>query len=201
MRSIGVIGGSFDPVHYGHICLAEDARDMASLDKVVFMPARFQPFKLDRDITSGKDRAAMLEIAVEGEPDLTVSTLELDAERISYTYLTLRELRTKFGSDDRIYFITGTDTFIELSTWYKGADILAENGIVVGIRPGYKEDEVWRKEAHYRKSFGTDVKIIHNRRLDISSTAIREKIMKGESTGGMLPDKVRDYIDEHGLYK
>ena len=94
MRSIGVIGGSFDPVHYGHICLAEDARDMASLDKVVFMPARFQPFKLDRDITSGKDRAAMLEIAVEGEPDLTVSTLELDAERISYTYLTLRELRT-----------------------------------------------------------------------------------------------------------
>lgn len=88
-----------------------------------------------------------------------------------------------------------------MGTWYKADELLSDNGIVVGIRPGYREDEVEQKSALYRTAFGTEVIIIKNRRLDISSTEIRERVRKGESTEGLLPQEVRDYIDEHRIYK
>lgn len=201
MKRVGVLGGSFDPVHYGHLCLAQDARDMAGLDEVILMPAKLQPFKLDKHLTEPADRLEMLRIAAMLLENISVSSKELDADRISYTATTLGELREEFADRDKLYFITGTDSFIALGTWYKADELLSDNGIVVGIRPGYREDEVEQKSALYRTAFGTEVIIIKNRRLDISSTEIRERVRKGESTEGLLPQEVRDYIDEHRIYK
>ncbi|MCI2061352.1 MAG: nicotinate-nucleotide adenylyltransferase [Eubacteriaceae bacterium] len=201
MKRVGVLGGSFDPVHYGHLCLAQDARDLAGLDEVILMPAKLQPFKLDKRLTEPADRLTMLKIAAMRLENISVSSRELDSDRISYTATTLDELRQELDDGDKLYFITGTDSFIALGTWYRADEILAHNGIVVGIRPGYREDEVEQKSALYRTAFGTEVMIIENRRLDISSTEIRERVRKGESTEGLLPQEVRDYIDEHGIYK
>jgi len=201
VKRVGVLGGSFDPVHYGHLCLAQDARDMAGLDEVILMPAKLQPFKLDKHLTEPADRLEMLRIAAMLLENISVSSKELDADRISYTATTLGELREEFTDRDKLYFITGTDSFIALGTWYKADELLSDNGIVVGIRPGYREDEVEQKSALYRTAFGTEVIIIKNRRLDISSTEIRERVRKGESTEGLLPQEVRDYIDEHRIYK
>ena len=93
MKRIGILGGTFDPVHCGHIHLAEDAMKQGGLDEVIFIPARLQPFKLGKKITSGEDRLAMLQLATEHTPGFAVSSYELDAEGVSYTYLTLRALQ------------------------------------------------------------------------------------------------------------
>jgi len=170
-------------------------------DEVILMPAKLQPFKLDKHLTEPADRLEMLRIAAMLLENISVSSKELDADRISYTATTLGELREEFTDRDKLYFITGTDSFIALGTWYKADELLSDNGIVVGIRPGYREDEVEQKSALYRTAFGTEVIIIKNRRLDISSTEIRERVRKGESTEGLLPQEVRDYIDEHRIYK
>ncbi|MEE3363031.1 MAG: adenylyltransferase/cytidyltransferase family protein, partial [Anaerovoracaceae bacterium] len=106
MKKTGILGGTFDPVHYGHIRLAEDAAELAGLDEVKLVPARIQPFKSKLEITDDKDRLAMLRIACGESSRLSVSTIELDEPRISYTYLTLNEIKTLLDNDDKIFFIT-----------------------------------------------------------------------------------------------
>jgi len=137
MKRIGVLGGTFDPIHLGHLSLARDAIFQAKLDKVIFVPAGKQPFKLWNDISSAAERMDMLRLAVLDEKDMEVSGVEIDSEEISYTYKTLRALRNKMDSGDKLYFITGTDTFLKLETWKEAEALLRENAFVVGVRPGY----------------------------------------------------------------
>ena len=113
MKRIGILGGTFDPVHCGHLHLAEDAMKQGRLDEVIFIPARIQPFKLGKKITSGKDRIAMLQLATERTPGFSVSSYELDADGVSYTYLTLRALQKKYGQDTRLYFISRNRCFFK----------------------------------------------------------------------------------------
>jgi nicotinate-nucleotide adenylyltransferase len=200
LKRTGILGGTFDPVHYGHIRLAEDAAEMAGLDTVKLVPARIQPFKADQDVTADDDRLAMLRIACEENEILSVSTIELDEPRISYTYLTLKEIKTLLDNDDKIFFITGTDSFIEMENWYRGPDILREFDVIVGIRPGYREEEVYKAAERYESMHGAGITVLQNRRLDISSTEIRKLLSEGGSTEGLIPEGVRKYIDEHGLY-
>ena len=142
MKRIGILGGTFDPVHCGHIHLAEDAMKQGGLDEVIFIPARLQPFKLGKKITSGEDRLAMLQLATEHTPGFAVSSYELDAEGVSYTYLTLRALQKEYGEDARLYFITGTDAFLKIELWMMAEELLTNYGFLIGTRPGYREDEL-----------------------------------------------------------
>lgn len=201
MKKIGIFGGTFDPVHLGHINLALDAKLQAGLDKVIFIPAKLQPFKLDKRVTDGKDRLAMLREAVSDISGLEVSSYELDAEGISYTYLTMRAMKKAFGDDAKLYFIMGTDSFLKLEKWKNSRELLETCSYIIGTRPGYKHEEVELCIERICRDYNTEVRNIDNVQLDISSTEIRRRIDKGISCGDLIPDKVERYIKDNGLYK
>ena len=199
-RRIGILGGTFDPVHMGHICLAEDAARQEGLDRVFFVPARLQPFKLEKHVSSGDDRLAMLRIATKGLAYAEVSEIELDSEGISYTYLTLREFRKRCGDDGEIYFITGTDAFLGIEKWMNSEELLTSYSFIVGTRPGYRQEELEECIEGLRKRYPAKIVNIENRLHDISATEIRRRIHDGRDTEGMLPPGVEEYIREKDLY-
>ncbi len=197
-KRIGVLGGSFDPVHMGHISLARDALAQASLDKVYFMPAKIQPFKQHLNVTDERHRLAMVNLAVEDMDGAEVTTLEMESDSVSYTYISMAKLRNMTRARN-IYLITGTDSFLRIDTWMEHERLLRDNGFIVGVRPGYKEDAVHEKKKEYEERYGSEVLVIDNERLDISSTYIRNNI-DSEKVRTMVPKKSMDYILEHGLY-
>jgi len=201
MKRKGLIGGTFDPVHIGHISLASDAMNQACLEEVIFMPAGHQPFKLDKKISSAKDRIAMLNLATEGKPGMVVSDMETDIDDISYTYRTLDAVREKLGSEYRLYFITGTDSFLKMETWRNADELLKNNSFIVGSRPGYRIDELDECIRRLEHKYGTETILLKNRRFDVSSTEIRNRAEHGESLSGLVPENVERYIKEHGLYR
>ncbi|QOX62720.1 nicotinate-nucleotide adenylyltransferase [Anoxybacterium hadale] len=200
MKKIGIIGGTFDPVHYGHLILAEQARVEAALDRVVFMPAMVQPFKLHTKSAEGDHRYAMLLEAVSGNPYFSVSRKELDSPDISYTIHTLKSLKEEMGEDAELYFIIGTDAFLSLEKWYSAEELLRNFSFVIGMRPGYKEQELKEMIDHVREIYGTRVAEINNSEVEISSSDIKERIRTGKSIKYLLPDGVESYIRNNGLY-
>ena len=201
MRRIGIFGGSFDPVHLGHIGLARDAVKLAGLEKVILIPAKLQPFKLDKEVTAGEDRLNMLQLASEGEDTLEVSDYEMTKEGISYTYLTMRAMKEHYGPETKLYFITGTDSFLNIDKWKNAEEQLSSYSFLVGTRPGYKDREL--EECIYRisRDYNTEVKHIDNIQVDVSSTEIRERIEAGISAEDLIPNEVERYIRENGLYR
>lgn len=201
MKRIGIFGGSFDPVHLGHLGLAMDAMQQAELEKVIFVPARIQPFKMDKKLTSGEDRVAMLKAAISETPGFELSTYELDAGGVSYTYLTLEALQKQLGSDVRLYFITGADTFIKIRSWKNASQWLGNYSYIIGTRPGYRMDELVDCMDSIRHEYNTEVLHIENKQLDISSTEIRERAADGKTVAALVLPAVERYIREHELYK
>lgn len=197
---IGILGGSFDPVHLGHIGLAKDAKCEAGLEKVLFIPAKLQPFKLDKKVTPGEDRLAMLDLAIKDIPGMEISAYELESDSISYTYLTLRAMKQVFGDKAKLYFITGTDSFLKIEKWKNAGELLEDFSYIIGTRPGYKEEELNICIERIRGKYDTEILKINNTQLDISSTEIRERLENGESADDLIPAEVGRYIIEHGLY-
>ncbi len=200
MKKIGIFGGSFDPVHFGHICLAEDAVRLGAVEKVLFIPTRVQPFKTEARTADGNERLTMLKLAVEDIDRFEVSSYEVDSEGISYTYLTLRAMRKKYGSDTRLCFIAGTDSFLTMEKWKNSEEILREYSLIVGSRPGYRSEELRRCIDRLRKNYNTKITKIENEQHDISSTEVRRRIKAGISAEDLVPGKVEDYIRQKGLY-
>lgn len=201
IRKIGIFGGSFDPVHLGHTGLAEDAMKQSGLEKVVFVPARLQPFKLDKKLASGDDRVEMLKLAAGDTAGFEISTYELDNEGVSYSYLTMRAMREKYGKDVKLYFITGTDAFLKIDMWKNSEEMLTEYSYVIGTRPGYKHEELKLTMENIRKKYGTEIINIDNVQVDVSSTEIRDIISRGDSAEGLISPEVERYIRDNGLYE
>ena len=201
MKKIGILGGTFDPVHYGHIALAEDAVREAGLHEVVMIPARIQPFKQDREYASGEDRFNMLALAAGKDDHITVSKYELQQESISYTYLTLRHMQEFFGEDTRLYFITGTDSFLKIDTWMNAEELLSNYAYIIGTRPGYRQDEYRKALQKITSAYGTEVISMNKTELDISATQIRQMVAEGKTISDLVPPEVERYIREHGLYR
>ena len=201
IRKIGIFGGSFDPVHLGHTGLAEDAMKQAGLEKIVFIPAKLQPFKLDKKLTSGEDRLEMLKLAAGNTEGFEISTYELDNEGISYSYLTMRAIQEKYGDDVKLYFITGTDAFLKIDQWKNAEELLTEYSYVIGTRPGYKQEELSLCIERIHKEYGTEIINIDNVQIDVSSTEIRDMISRGGSAEGLISSEVERYIRNNGLYE
>lgn len=201
MKKVGIFGGTFDPVHWGHIGLAKDAAEQAGLAQVIFVPARLQPFKLDKKITSGMDRFHMLKIATEDMENLAVSSYELDTDGISYTYLTMRAMRDLYGADTKLYFITGTDSFLKIETWKNAEELLSNYAYIVGVRPGYRQEELETCIDRITRHYHTEVKNIANIQVDVSSTEIRKLLEAGGKAAALIPAGVERYIKAHGLYR
>lgn len=198
---IGILGGSFDPIHLGHIGLARDALICANLDKVVFIPAKLQPFKLGKKMTGGEDRLNMLKMALMNYEGFEISTYELDSENISYTYLTLRALKEMYGNYARLYFITGTDAFLKIDKWKNSDELLTGYSFIVGTRPGYRDEELNSFIKNIESNYGTEIIKINNEEIDVSSTEIRNAIFNGDSLRDYIPEEVERYIIQNGLYK
>ena len=195
------MGGSFDPVHNGHIGLAEDAVTMAGMDEVIMIPAGIQPFKQDRRTESGEDRFRMLALVAGQNDHITVSRNELDCEGVSYTYLTLRRIQ-EMNRNARLYFICGTDSFLKIDTWKNSRELLSNYSYIVGCdRPGYRHNELQEAIERISRNYGTDIITIHNRQFDVSSTEIRERIAEGKSIAHLVPPAVERYIRENELYR
>ncbi len=197
---IGILGGTFDPIHLGHVSLGEAAIAAGSLEKLMVIPTKLQPFKLDKKITDGSHRLAMTRLAFEGQTAVEVSDYELSHEGISYTYDTLAGLSLLYPSTS-LFFITGTDAFLYMDQWYKGEDILKGFSFLVAARPGYKSEELAKKIDQYQSLYGCEIILIRDRMPDISSTQIKENLQKGLSVSQFLPPMVERYIYDKGLYR
>lgn len=200
MKKIGLLGGSFDPVHLGHVTIAKAAYDELKLDKVILMPAWVSPFKQNKKKTPDSDRYAMVELAVKGIKGLEASDFEIKKGDVSYTYDTLCVLNSD-NSDWDIYFIVGTDSFLTLEKWYKGIEMLRKYAFVLAPRPGYKDKEYKKMVEHLKTAYNARIYILDSPRLDISSTNIRAAAKENKSLSGMVSTEVERYIYEHGLYK
>ena len=200
MRSIGIFGGSYDPIHEAHISLARDAYEQLNLDLLILVPAKLQPFKLDKKVTSAEDRLEMVRLAVDGIPGLGVSDFEIKSDGVSYSYLTMRHMRETYP-DAKLYFVTGTDAFLAIEKWMEAEEMLTNYSYVIGTRPGYKEDELKQVMKRVHEKFGTEVININNIQIDVSSTEIRERVSEGRSIMGMVPTAVEEYINAKGLYR
>ena len=200
MQKIGVFGGTFDPVHYGHIYLVKQAIDECALSQVVVIPANEQPFKLDQAVTKGVHRYNMAKLAFEHDDKISVSDIELKKGDISYTVDTLRELKKRYGEDAQISFIAGTDTFLKIEQW-KGADeLLNDYSFIIGTRPGYRESELDDVISRLKGYYNTEVVKINNVQIPVSSTEIKEMIKSGKGCGEALPPEVERYITANELY-
>lgn len=197
---IGILGGTFDPVHIGHVSLGTAAISEANLEKLIVVPAYIQPFKQGKRVTDDEHRVAMTRLAFENIPKSEISTLEIDRMRISYTFDTLSELKKQYPNKE-LFFITGTDSFMQVDSWYKGVELLENFSFIVSSRPGYMEDELNEKIKSHQALYGTQILKLAAQMPDISSTDIREAYRKGESISSMVPEAVERYIIENGLYE
>ncbi len=200
---IGIFGGSFDPVHLGHLYLAHDALVTAGLDKVFFVPVKVQPFKQDRRAASGEDRINMLNIGFSYLPNpekYEISTYELDNDNVSYTYLTLRAFRNEYPKAD-IYFILGEDSIVKIETWMESEEILRNCSLIVGKRPGFENSGMQEAIDRIRATYGTEIILVQNKLFDISSTYIRSHAYEEDLSDETVPERVEAYIEEHGIYR
>ncbi len=211
---LGVFGGTFDPVHLGHLRAAEEALDILGLDEMVFVPVAVPPHKPGREILSFESRWCMLQLAVAGNPRFRLSDLERRMPGKSYTVHSLRLLHTE-NSGSELFFLVGCDAFFEMHTWYDFKEIFRLVDIVVLCRPGCSEDEILefvstRVSELYRVVPGSrqirhpvlcSVYSLPNTRMDISSTRIRELAAEGRSVRYLVPDNVWSYIGENELYR
>jgi nicotinate-nucleotide adenylyltransferase len=197
---LGIFGGTFDPIHIGHLIIAEEARVRLGLDEVLFIPAGQPWLKADRPITEARHRLAMAELAVASNPCFRASDVEVARPGPSYTVDTLAELRRKLGPDADIYLILGLDSLRQLSRWHRPERVL-EMCTVVGIsRPGAEDFDPSTLDAI---SPGASSKVILLRvpLIDISGTDIRQRVAAGLSIKYRVPEDVEAYIYEQGLYK
>ena len=202
MERLAIMGGTFDPIHMGHLRMTRAVQRQLEFDRVVFLPACIPPHKQTRsDFASWQDRLAMVQLTIQDYDDFVVSSLEFDRGGISYTYDTVNFMQ-ELWPDAEIYLIIGEDSLTQLYTWYRALDLLRLVHFVSAERPGY-EGEVGVERL--TKAYGSWVadKIIHAEvpETAISSTEIRKRLREGKPIRGMVPLAVEQYIYEHRLYQ
>lgn len=193
---IGLLGGTFDPIHYGHIGLAENALRDLNLDKVIFVVAGISAHK-NRKITNEKDRIKMVNLRIKDNPKFAISLYEIRSKEKSYSYNTMKYFNNVFITDD-IFFIIGGDSLMQIESWYRYEDLLSITNLLVYKRPGSNED--LEKKAEYLNKQGYNIILKEGKNMDISSSEIRKKIQKKEDISELTTSEVVEYIEKRGLY-
>lgn len=186
---IGILGGTFNPIHVGHISLAKQAKKILKLNKVIFMPAYIPPHKKLTGKIGAEDRFNMVKLAIKNQKGFQASRLEIDSKQKSYSIITLIKLKRLYPEAD-IFFIAGSDALPQIKNWKKIDDILKLSHFTVAPRPGYEIKDVPSK-----------VGIINIESIDVSSTDIRARIKNNKSIKGLVPAAVRKCIIKKRLYK
>lgn len=200
MSKIGIMGGTFNPVHTAHLILAETAYEQLGLDKILFMPSKKPPHKMHESIVSDEHRIRMVQLAIQDNPHFELSYEELNREGITYTADTLEELSSQ-NPKDAYYFIMGGDSLFHLETWWKPDKILSLSRVAVAVR-GYETIEGYKSQiAYLGKKYNTDIQLLTTPNLEISSKDLREKRKQGKSIRYYVPETVYNYIVDNHLYQ
>ena len=196
---IGVLGGTFDPIHWGHLMIAEVACARLGLQEMVFVPAGQPPHKLGRQITGPEQRLEMVELATAGNPLFAISRVDVDRMGPCYTVDTIRLLRDAWGVEADIFFLIGADSLVELPTWHRPDLLMRLCHVVVLGRPGYPVD--WDELDRLLPGAAVLIKMLDTPVLDVSSTDIKQRVRQGLSIHHLVPPSIERYIYEHGLYR
>jgi nicotinate-nucleotide adenylyltransferase len=196
---VGILGGTFDPVHLGHLMMAEEARDSLDLTEVIFVPAGQPLLKPPYPITPVEHRLKMLRLAVGDNPYFKVSTMEIERPGPSYTVDTIADLRGKYGSEDELFFILGWDSLAQFAEWREPSRIIKMCYLLAVPRPGCKKPNLEVLEAGI-PGISQRVILLERPRVDISASAIRELVARGRSLSRLVPQSVAEYIRQHKLY-
>lgn len=201
MKRIGIMGGTFDPIHVGHLMLGHQAYKEYGLDSVWYMPSKTPPHKKDHRITSSEDRCAMVKAAIGGTPYFCLSDFEV--RRLggnTYTADTLRLLREEY-TDTEFYFIVGADSIHDIEKWYRPEYVLRAVTFLAAGRECEEQKRSLDTQIEYLKEkYGARILRLHCMEMDVASADIRERIASGEPVEGLIPQPVHQYIKEHGLY-
>ena len=198
---IGVLGGTFDPIHLGHLIVAEDIRQKLGLTEVLFIPAG-QPWlklKEEKPISAAEHRLAMVRLAIASNPYFKALSMEIERPGLSYSIDTILELKSKLGSEAEIYFIVGPDALAELPQWKEPARVIEACQVMGMNRPGYARPDL-RKLEKSVPGVSKRIMLIDVPQIDISSTEIRNRVAQGQSIRHLVPEAVEKYIMEHRLY-
>jgi nicotinate-nucleotide adenylyltransferase len=197
-QRIGILGGTFDPIHNGHLVTAETAREQFALERVIFMPTGIPPHKQKDRITDFWHRHLMLVLAVLDNPYFSVSRLEYERGGVTYTVDTMRQLRQVYSEQDTdLYFITGVDTVMDVFGWRRPEELFSLCKFIAATRPGYDGRIV--KDV-FGKYYHNVIEFLEMPQMDISSSDIRRRVQKGKSIKYLVPDRVEKYIRQQGLY-
>jgi nicotinate-nucleotide adenylyltransferase len=214
-KAIGILGGTFDPIHYGHLRLAEEMLELANLREIRFVPAGTPPHR-DAPQVSAQHRSAMVRLAIADQPAFVLDDREVERTGKCYTVDTLSELRAELGLDQSLCLLMGGDAFLQLHTWHEWERLFELAHIVVGYRPGYTlEDRIDTATAalrrHYQQRLCTAEALSQKPaggiaelaipKLEISATLIRSRVAENRSIRYLLPNTVADYIHQHQLYE
>ena len=197
--NIGVMGGTFDPVHKGHLIVAEEAESLLNLNEIIFVPAGQPWLKRDDPITPAEHRLQMLRLALADKPHFKLATLEIERTGPTYTIDTIRELRDKLDKRDVLFFILGWDSLAHLPQWRDSNTLIKLCYLVVAPRPGTVRPDLKALEASI-PSISQRVMLMDEPEVDISGSAIRDRVARGLSIHHLVPKEVNRYIKQHGLY-
>lgn len=195
---IGLMGGSFDPIHNGHLVLAEQVRTRFQMDKIIFIPSGNPPHK--EAVASKDHRYNMAALAIEDNAFFELSRIELDHEDKTYTINTVRRLKDEYGDETEVFFITGADAIIDLPTWKEFDTLLGMCKFIGSTRPGIENVELREKIDSLVKNHKADITVTEVPALAISSTDIRRRVKYNLSIKYLLPAKTEAYIYKHNLY-
>ena len=200
MKKVGIMGGTFDPIHIGHLILGENAYQQLGLDRVVFMPSGNPPHKKDREgRASDEQRMDMVKLAIASNTHFKFSSMEMNEDGYSYTYLTLEKLNEKHP-DTRYYFIIGADSLFDFKGWRNPQRICDACTLVVATRNHTSDEELDKAIADVRETFGADIVKLNTENIDVSSHQLREWIAAGKTIKYYAPDEVINYITSYHVY-
>lgn len=198
-NKIGIMGGTFDPIHYGHLLIAQSAAEEFGLDQVIFLPTGQSPHKSGSEVTDPAIRYEMTRIAICDNPLFGISDIESGSVNVNYTYLTLQKMQEIYP-DAELYFIMGEDSLDEFHNWKHPEEICRKAVILVAAR----NDAVHKAEvkvANAGKEYEAEIRLLSAPYFSVSSREIRERVKKGRGVRYMIPEAVEDYIRHHSLYR
>lgn len=196
---IGVLGGSFNPIHFGHLLMAESAYEQMDLDKVIFMPLKYPPHKNKEEILCDHHRLNMIDLAIQDNPHFELSKYEIEKESVSYTAETLSYLKDK-NPNDKLFFILGADSYLMIDKWRQPQTIFKQANILVINRDFDNLIELDNKTIELNQNYNIKVTYIDMPNIGISSTFIRNRLKDKLSIRYYMPNSVIDYICKHNIY-
>lgn len=196
---IGILGGTFDPIHIGHLIMADQVLDILKLDKILFIPTGRPPHKDGDEVSSPIDRINMVNLAIESNHRFESSDIEIKQNKLSYTIDTIRQLK-KIYPEDEFYFIVGGDSLLSLDRWKNYKELISETNIAVVNRVTSSESKIKEKIKYFNEKLGGKIGLVTCPVIDISSTGIRKRILEARTISYLVPDSVEKYIADKNLY-